>query len=189
MKISEIQAWVKKQFTGYSKEVMKWAKNLFATKSELSSLFDDVSYDSEGKQIQFKHGQSVVKNLDATPFIKDGMVNTVTITDGKTGGANNGKKVLLITFNTDSGKEDIEIPLDNIFNASNYYTKTEADNTFVKSADWDAKTADFLTEDDLEDYAKSSDVYSKTEADSTFVKDAELTDITEAEFQAMFAEA
>ena len=73
--------------------------------------------------------------IDCTDFIKDGMVNTVTIADGKTDGANNGKKVLLITFNTDAGKSDIEVPLEGIFNASNYYTKTESDGKFLTTDD------------------------------------------------------
>ena len=138
---------------------------------DLSDLFNDVSYDSDGKKIQFKHGSSVVKELDATPFIKDGMVNTVTVTDGKTGEANNGKKVLLITFNTDSGKEDIEIPLTDIFDPSNFYNKTEADETFAKKSTTiggygitDAKIEDGtitlgsetitpLTDEDFEDYS------------------------------------
>lgn len=115
----------------------------------MASLFNDVSYDSESKKIQFKHDTSVVKELDAAPFIKDGMVNKVSITDGKTDGSNNGKKVLLITFNTDSGKEDIEIPLTGIFDPSDYYNKSEANSTFVKEADWADKTEKFITDDDL----------------------------------------
>lgn len=130
-------------------------------------------YNSESKKIEFYHDSTKIYELDATAFIKDGMVNTVSIADGKTDGSNNGKKVLLITFNTDAGKEDIEIPLDGIFDASNYYNKTEADSTFVKNSDWESKTEDFLTEDDLEGYLKESD----------------LVDISEAEFTAMFAEA
>lgn len=143
------------------KKTKEWVNNLlknyalktdlptdYLTAEQLAAYFNDVAYDSDGKKIQFKHDTSVVKELDATPFIKDGMVNTVTITDGKTGGSNNGKKVLLITFNTDSGKEDIEIPLDGIFDASNYYNKTEADGKF-------------LTETNLEGYAKTEDVVAK----------------------------
>jgi hypothetical protein len=52
------------------------------------------------------------------------MVNTVAIS------GNN----LVITFNTDAGKDNITIPLTDIFNPNNYYTKsqtyskTEVDN-------------------------------------------------------------
>ena len=44
-----------------------------------------------------------VQYVDATPFIKDGMISSVTINE-----AND----LVITFNTDAGKDAIEIPLD-----------------------------------------------------------------------------
>jgi hypothetical protein len=39
-----------------------------------------------------------------------------------------GKKYLAITFNTDAGKEEIDIELDDIFNPDNYYTKDEVDD-------------------------------------------------------------
>ena len=109
---------------------------------DLTSYFNDVDYDSESKKIQFKHGSDVVKTLNAAPFIKDGMVDTVTIADGTVD--NLGKKVLKITFNTDSGKEAIEIPLDGIFDANNYYNKTDANNKFA-------------TKEELKDYVKDED--------------------------------
>ena len=39
-----------------------------------------------------------------------------------------GKSYLVVTFNTDSGKQPIQISITDIFDASNYYTKTEVDN-------------------------------------------------------------
>ena len=54
------------------------------------------------------------------------MLEDVRITNGT--GDNTGESVLLIDFNTDSGITDIEIPLKDIFDASNYYTKSEIDN-------------------------------------------------------------
>lgn len=96
--------------------------------TDLSGYFNAPPvYNSSTKKIEFYHDTTKVAELDATPFIKDGMVNTVSITDGKTDGANNGKKVLLVTFNTDAGQEDIEIPLEGIFNANNYYDKDAVD--------------------------------------------------------------
>ncbi len=78
--------------------------------------FHDVEYSKTDKKIYFKNGNSsTIKTIDATDFIKDGMVENVVISDGK----------LVITFNTDSGKSDIEIPLTSIFNPDNYYTKAE----------------------------------------------------------------
>lgn len=105
----------------------------YAKKSELPDVTgypDKAEYDEESKKIVFKHGETALRGMeiDATDFIKDGMVNEVKIADGT--GTNNGKKVLLITFNTDAGKSNIEIPLENIFNASNYYNKEEVDEMF-----------------------------------------------------------
>lgn len=114
-------------------------------------------YNSESKKIEFYHDTTKVAELDATAFIKDGMVNTVSIADGKTDGDNNGKKVLLITFNTDSGKEDIEIPLEGIFDASNYYNKTDADNTFLKKTTYESEKVEFVKWEDLS-IATDSDI-------------------------------
>ena len=78
----------------------------------------NADYDSATKRINFKNSYgNVIDYIDAANFIKDGMVENVVISNGK----------LIITFNTDSGKSDIEIPLTSIFNPSNYYTKNEVD--------------------------------------------------------------
>ena len=83
----------------------------------VDGYFDGVEYDSNAKRINFKHGGTVKTYIDATDFIKDGMVSNVEIV------GNN----LVITFNSDSGHETITIPLTDIFNPNNYYTKTEVD--------------------------------------------------------------
>ena len=76
------------------------------------------AYDESAKTINFLNANGdVISSVDATDFIKDGMVDTVKIENGK----------LVIVFNTDSGKEQIEIPLTDIFDPSNYYTKDEID--------------------------------------------------------------
>ena len=75
-------------------------------------------YDESGKTIVFKNiDGAVVSSIDASDFIKDGMVDDVKI-DGDN---------LVITFNTESGKEAISIPLASIFNPDNYYDKTAVD--------------------------------------------------------------
>jgi len=60
--------------------------------------------------IQLKNGDTVLSEFSATEFLKDGMVSDVKITEGT--GNNAGKSVLLIDFNTESGINDIEIPLE-----------------------------------------------------------------------------
>ena len=82
--------------------------------------FDDVDYDSSAKTINFYAEGSVVKSLDATPFIKDGMIDRVYI-DTDT-------QELVIVWNAASGKEETRIPLSSIFNPDNYYTKDEIDD-------------------------------------------------------------
>lgn len=85
--------------------------------TELSAYFNDASYDSNAHRINFYHGQTVVAYIDASPFIIDGMVDDVRIENG----------YLVIDFNTASGKQDISIPLTDIFDPSNYYNKTQTD--------------------------------------------------------------
>lgn len=98
-------------------------------------------YNSSTQKIEFYNaaGTHLDTDIDATAFIKDGMVQNVVITTGT--GANAGKSVLKIDFNTDAegdGHTDIEIPLENIFNPTNYYTKTETDNTFLSKSDYES---------------------------------------------------
>lgn len=65
-----------------------------------------VEYDSTNKKIKLVAGADANQmEIDATAFIKDGMISNVTI------GTDND---LVITFNTDSGKEDIILPLDQL---------------------------------------------------------------------------
>ena len=82
-----------------------------------TSYYDGVEYDSVNSRINFKHGNTIEGYIDAAPFIVDGMVDNVAISGGN----------LVITFNTDSGKQPISIPLTDIFDPSNYYDKTAID--------------------------------------------------------------
>ena len=68
--------------------------------------------------------------ISGANFIKDGMVDSVSIEDyDSTDAATLGTSYLYIDFNIDSGKSDIKIPLQDIFNPDNYYTKSEIDTT------------------------------------------------------------
>ena len=103
---------------------------------DLSNYPNAAEWDSTNHQIVFKHGATQLFTVDGADFIKDGMIDAISITTGT--GDNSGKNVLKIDFNTDAegdGKVDIEIPLDDIFNPDNYYDRTTTDNTFVKKAD------------------------------------------------------
>lgn len=89
------------------------------------------SYDSNNKRIElFNLAGTAVASIDAIAFTKDGMVNTVTI--------DTGSAQMIITFNTDAGKEDITLNLVDIFNPDNYYTKTDFDTA---TGSWDSASA------------------------------------------------
>jgi hypothetical protein len=93
-----------------------------ADKSEIpnvSNYIDGVEYESDGvnHSIVFYHGTTYIDSIDATPFIKDGMISDVRVEGGN----------LVIDFNTDSGIEDISIPLTDFFDPQFYYNKTEVD--------------------------------------------------------------
>lgn len=72
-----------------------------------------MDYDSENKEITLKDWDTVISTIDATDFIKDGMVDSAKLEDNN----------LIITFNTDAGKEEIEIDLSKFINA---YTSGDA---------------------------------------------------------------
>lgn len=74
--------------------------------TKLSSTLN-LKYDSTGKKIQLLGiGDAKIAEIDATDFIKDGMVNNVEFDPDS--------KILIITFNTVSGKEDIPVDLSSL---------------------------------------------------------------------------
>lgn len=108
-----------------------------ADKSEIPSVSgyaDSVKYNSTSKYVEFYHGGTggtKVFEYDASPFLIDGMVQNVEIKDVTISGES--VTCLVISFNTDAGKQDINIPISQIFDASNYYTKTETDNAIAQA--------------------------------------------------------
>ena len=106
---------------------------------DVSSYINNADYDSNDKKIKFYHGNTLITYIDATAFIKDGMVTDVTISNG----------YLVITFNTDSGQEPISIPLTDIFDPSNYYTSGQTENRLNEvsgaTINW-VKSQNYLTE-------------------------------------------
>lgn len=106
----------------------------------VENLFASVEYDDNTKKIIFKNSDGAqVGEVDATDFIKDGMVSGATIENGK----------LIITFNEESGSEDVELDLTDIFNPSNYYTATECDDKYQPKGDYTT-----LAEVEAEGYTK-----------------------------------
>lgn len=100
-------------------------------RSKWNGKISNVQYNNNS--IKFYSGattETPVSTIDVTPFIKDGMVSNVEIKNVGDSGS-----CLVITFNTDANKQDINIPVSTIFNPSNYYLKTETSGkTEISSA-------------------------------------------------------
>ena len=86
------------------------------TKTVLN-LANKLEWDSNAKSLKLYSGNHLLATVDGTTWVKDGMVESAAIV------GNN----LEITFNTDSGKEKISVPLTDIFNPDNYYDKATID--------------------------------------------------------------
>lgn len=145
--------------------------------------FADASYDSQTKRINFyDNGGNIVSYIDATDFIKDGMVSNVAISEGN----------LVITFNTDAGQEPISIALTDIFNSENYYNKTEVDGKLALKADKSEipDTSEFITKEEYNPKelatAKALTQLNETKADKTELPDVS-TFATKSEVDAVKA--
>ena len=150
---------------------------------DVSGLFANASYDSQTKRINFyDNGGNIVSYIDATDFIKDGMVSNVAISEGN----------LVITFNTDAGQEPISIALTDIFNSENYYNKTEVDGKLALKADKSEipDTSEFITKEEYNPKelatAKALTQLNETKADKTEIPDVS-TFATKSEVNAVKA--
>jgi hypothetical protein len=82
-----------------------------------------IEYDASGKTIDFYNANNVkIDSIDATAFIKDGMIDSVTLV------TESGTTYLVIVWNTDAGKEETRIDIGDLFDADNYYTKSEVND-------------------------------------------------------------
>jgi hypothetical protein len=112
-------------YTNADKAIVDGVTTALAGKADVDDVIDGASYDSTNHLILFKNGTTTLFSLDAAAFVKDGMVDTVTITGGN----------LVITFNTDAGKQAISIPITDIFDPTNYYDKDDVDGLLADKAD------------------------------------------------------
>lgn len=100
----------------------------------VSGYADAVEYDSNAKEVKFYHGGTggtEVYSFDASPFLIDGMVESVVITSVTSGASE--IQVLEITWNSAAGGQVTDIPLTDIFDASNYYTTAQT-NSAIEAA-------------------------------------------------------
>lgn len=83
-------------------EAVKINNNTFAIADKTASLAMNLTYDSTAKKIKLAIG-SETQEIDATDFIKDGMLDNATY--------NAENKKLTLTFNTAAGKSAIDVDL------------------------------------------------------------------------------
>ena len=120
---------------------------------DTSNLGASLAYDSKTKKIELRNAEGrTLSEIDATDFVKDGMVNNVAIVGD----------YLVITFNTDAGKEAINIPMSSFFDASAYYTKTEINENYYTKSEINNKG--YCTRGEVD--ADLSNYYTKTEVDN-----------------------
>lgn len=88
----------------------------------LGTKFAGASWNSTDKKIYFYNNSSntgtALSYIDATDFVKDGFLSSVTIDDRKISGET--VPCLVFIWNTDSGIQETDIPLSNIFDPTNY---------------------------------------------------------------------
>lgn len=106
------------------------------TDEQIETVIADAKYDSDTKEIVFLNTEGTkVTSINATAFIKDGMVDSVIVKDGN----------LVISFNTDADKVAISIPIRDIFDATDYYTKTKVDTELAKKLDKTVASTTYAT--------------------------------------------
>ena len=118
------------------------------TKTVLN-LANKLEWDSNAKALKLYSGNHLLATVDGTTWVKDGMVQSVAVV------GNN----LEITFNTDSGKEKISVPLTDVFNPDNYYDKATIDSKFENVTISDEYVTDISN---VQNASGSSVLYVKT---------------------------
>lgn len=106
--------------SGYKNNVAK-SINIFDIPTDLSSYVTSGYYDTSTRKIYLRHGTNVLSEIDANDFIKDGMVDTAYVQGS----------YLVISFNGDAEKIPVQIPIADIFNPNNYYTKSQVDSNVI----------------------------------------------------------
>lgn len=107
----------------------KTAWNAKLDASDVEGFFGAVNYDSTTKRINFYNettGGTVLAYIDASDFVKDGFLESVTIENKTISGES--VPCLVFIWNTAAGIQETDIPLTGIFDPSNYYTKSEIDD-------------------------------------------------------------
>ena len=105
--------------------------------AQIDKIPVSAEYDSTAEKIYFRDENSAILSsmtINAQDFIVDGMIDTVELQ------TKSGTTYLVITWNTDAGKETTELNIGNIFNADNYYDKTDTNALLANKLDTSAFT-------------------------------------------------
>ena len=137
---------------------------------DTSNLGASIAYDSNTKKIELRNADGeTLSEIDATAFVKDGMLDLVTLTDG----------ILYFVFNTDAGKETISVPLSDFFDASQYYTKSEINRNYYTKKEIEV---DYYSKTQIENkgYCTEAEVnanhYTKAEIEENYCTKTEIND-------------
>ena len=115
--LAELDGTVKGMYTNSKiDELIQGAKD-YADTNDADTKYG-ITYDSDAKKIKLVEGGTSFE-IDATAFIKDGMIESVTLDENND---------LVITFNTEAGKDDIVLPLDKLIDV---YTGKATDDIIV----------------------------------------------------------
>lgn len=143
-----------------------------AERTKWNGKLSNVQYNKTDKKIYFYSGatsETPVSSVDATDFIKDGMVSNVEIKN-----VTNSGSCLVITFNADAGKQDIVIPVSKIFNPANYYLKSETSGKTEIATALNSKA----NTSDLSNYYKKSETSGSTQLTTALNLKANASDLT-----------
>ena len=115
--LAALDGTVKEMYTNAAiDELIQGAKD-YADANDADTKYG-ITYDSDAKKIKLVEGGTSFE-IDATAFIKDGMIDTVTLDENND---------LVITFNTEAGKDAIVLPLDKLIDV---YTGKATDDIIV----------------------------------------------------------
>lgn len=139
-------------------------------------------YDSDNHEIKLLNADGgIMSVIDATAFIKDGMISDAYVEDG----------YIVIVFNTDAGQTPIMIPVTDIFDADDYYTKQDTDARIAEDVLVETQRAeaaeqqltDNLTQEVSDRQSGDTTLNTKIETETTRATNAEeaLSDAIDAE--------
>ena len=131
-------------------------------------------YDSQRKAIVFFNDQNKTREIgsvDAAPFIKDGMIASVSI--------NPDTQVLTITFNTDAGKQPIEVNMSTVLNNKVDIVKDAEDYIPLFARDGQLKKSNYraydMTANDIQKRSISYDNAENKDYNSLFGESGDKT--------------